>query len=53
MLRLLLLLLIAFGLVKGVERGWVEFHWNHLLYDLGVPLVPAPTTPVQTYQQTS
>jgi hypothetical protein len=45
MLRWLLLLLIAFGLVKGVEGGWVELHWQRLLHDVGVPFVPDPEHP--------
>jgi hypothetical protein len=42
MLRWLLLLGIAFGMVKGVESGWVELHWNRLFHDVGVPFVPKP-----------
>jgi hypothetical protein len=52
MLRWLLLLLIAFGLVKGVEGGWVELHWNRLLHDVGVPFVPDPDAPAEPNSQT-
>ena len=51
MLRWLLLLLIAFGLVKGVESGWVELHWQRLLHDVCVPFVPHPENPASQGQQ--
>lgn len=51
MLRWVLLLLIGFGLVKGVESGWVELHWQRLLHDVGVPFVPHPENPASQGQQ--
>lgn len=45
MLRWVLLLAMAFGLVKGVQSGWVDVHWNRMLHDLGVPFVPDPEAP--------
>jgi hypothetical protein len=38
MVRLLLLglLLITFG--YGLQRGWVELHWDRVESDLGLPL---------------
>ena len=40
MLRWLLLIGMGFALVKGVQNGWVELHWNRLFHDAGVPFVP-------------
>jgi hypothetical protein len=45
MLRWVLLLAMGFGLVKGVQSGWVDVHWNRMLHDLGVPFVPDPAAP--------
>ena len=45
-------LLIGFGLVKGVESGWVELHWQRLLHDVGIPFVPDPENPAPQGQQT-
>jgi hypothetical protein len=45
MLRWVLLLAMAFGLVKGVRSGWVDVHWNRMLHDMGVPFVPDPDAP--------
>ncbi|MFZ9147504.1 hypothetical protein [Vulcanococcus sp.] len=45
MVRWLLLLGIGFALVKGVQSGWVELHWDRLLHDVGVPFVPDPDGP--------
>jgi hypothetical protein len=42
MVRWLLLAGLAFGLVTGVEKGWVELHWDQFLHDVGVPFVPDP-----------
>jgi hypothetical protein len=42
MLRWLLLIGMGFALVKGVQNGWVELHWNRLFHDAGVPFVPDP-----------
>lgn len=44
-MRWLLLLGIGFALVKGVQSGWVELHWDRLLHDVGVPFVPDPDGP--------
>ena len=52
MLRWVLLLLMGFGLVKGVESGWVELHWQRLLHDVGIPFVPDPENPAPQGQQT-
>ena len=46
-MRWLLLLGIGFLLVKGVQSGWVELHWNRLFHDVGVPFVPDPDQPRQ------
>jgi hypothetical protein len=45
MLRWVLLLAMGFGLVTGVQSGWVDVHWNRMLHDLGVPFVPDPDAP--------
>ncbi|MBU6353902.1 MAG: hypothetical protein KGQ81_02975, partial [Cyanobacteria bacterium REEB498] len=47
MLRWVLLLAMGFGLVKGVQSGWVDVHWNRMFHDLGVPFVPDPDAPGQ------
>ena len=42
MLRWLLLGLLIYGLGAGIQRGWVDVHWNRMFYELGMPGVPPP-----------
>jgi hypothetical protein len=42
MLRWVLLAAIAFGVVNGVQRGWLELHWDRLLRDAGIPGLSGP-----------
>ncbi|MFM8258576.1 MAG: hypothetical protein ACKN83_01955 [Vulcanococcus sp.] len=42
MLRWLLLAAISWGLVVGLQKGWVDVHWDRALHDLGLPFSPAP-----------
>jgi hypothetical protein len=37
MLRLLLLGILLSALVVGVQRGWIEIHWDRIEPDLGLP----------------
>ncbi|MFM7268829.1 MAG: hypothetical protein ACKOZT_09615 [Cyanobium sp.] len=38
MLRLLLLGILLITLGYGLQRGWVEMHWDRMESDLGLPL---------------
>jgi hypothetical protein len=43
MLRWLLLAAISWGLVVGVQKGWLELRFDRMLHDLRVPFAPAPS----------
>jgi hypothetical protein len=47
MVRWVLLVGLVLGLVNGVQRGWIELHWDQLLQDAGLPLGPERDRPAQ------